>query len=632
MKSGKKTLTILLLVVALVLVNYLASALHLRLDLTAEKTYTLSPGTRSLLGKIEDPITLHFYFSRSLRNLPVRFKNYATRVEELLRQYSAASGGKVKLVITDPKPDTPEEESATRSRLAGQPLGDGTKLFFGLTATQADQEKAIAFFTPNREELLEYDLSQLLASVQQFDKPKLGLLSGLPLQPPAAPAMPGMPRQEGQVVAQEWAQTHALVDIAAGATELPAGLDALAIVHPQAVSEQLLYAIDQFVLSGKPVFIALDPSSRHFATQGSRMAMYGNQPQNLSSHLPRLLSAWGVSFDTQNVVGDLDLASTVQTQDGQASFPTWLTLGTENLASAFVPAGGIKTMVFADAGSFTVNSVDGLEALSVIQSSIHSGQVGAQMLQFAQPSDLARDLKPTGTKKILALLLRGTFKTAFPDGAPKPAELAKPDDKAAAPKSVAPNPSAPALAVSAKPGAVFLVGDTDWLLDSFSVRRMAFLGTNAVQPINDNLAFGTNVIDFLGGNSDLIAIRGKSSSQRPFEVIRRMEQAAQALYQERLAELEGRLQSVERRLGELMQGQKNQTLLVATPEMQAEIEKFRTQEAQMRSERRAIRQSLREGIERLQNTLILANLLSIPGVVALGGIWFFRRRGRRQRT
>jgi ABC-type uncharacterized transport system involved in gliding motility auxiliary subunit len=286
-------------------------------------------------------------------------------------------------------------------------------------------------------------------------------------------------------------------------------------------------------------------------------------------------------------------------------------------------------MVFADAGSFTVKPVDGLEAVPVIQSSAQSGLVGAQMLQFAQPSDLARDLKPTGTKKILALMLRGTFKTAFPDGAPKPAEP-RADDKSA-PKPETPKPGAPALAASAKPGAVFLVGDTDWLLDSFSVRRMAFLGTNAVQPINDNLAFGTNVIDYLGGNSDLIAIRGKSSSQRPFAVIRRMEQAAQAQYQERLAELESRLQEVERRLGELMQGQKNQTMLVATPAMQAEIEKFRTQEAQMRSERRAIRQSLREDIEHLQNTLILLNLLTVPGFVAVGGIWFFQRRGRRQR-
>jgi len=630
MKSGKKTLAVVLLLAALVLINYLASAARLRADLTADKTYTLSPGTQTLLAKVEEPITLHFYFSRSLKNLPVRFKNYATRVEELLRQYAAASGGRIKLVVTDPKPDTPEEEAATRARVAGQPLGDGTKLFFGLVATQADQEKAIEFFTPNREPFLEYDLSKLIHSVQLATKPKLGLLTSLPLRAPAY-AMPGMPRQQqGQVVAEEWEQSYELVEVQPSATELPAGLDALAVVHPQGVSEQLLFAIDQFVLAGKPLFLALDPSSRHFTQQGQRMQMYGGQAQNVSSDLPRLLAAWGVAYDNKKVVGDLEYASMVQTQNGTASFPAWLTLRPESLNKDFIPANGINAMVFIEAGAFALTPPAGLEAVPVVESSTRSGPIDAMMMQFGQAADITKQVKPDGKKRVLAAMLRGTFKTAFPDGAPKPIESPKSDDKAAASK---PEPKPiDALKESRQPGAVFLVADTDWLMDAYSVQRMPFLGVNAIQPLNDNLAFGTNVLDFLGGSRDLISLRGKGTSQRPFEVIRRMELAAQADYQDRLDELEGRLQSVQQRLTQLLQNQKDQTRLVATPEMQAEIEQFRAEEAKMRSERRAIRQSLREGIERLQNTLIALNLLTVPGLVAIGGIWFFQRRTKRQRA
>ena len=633
MKSGKKTLAVVLLVAALVLINYLASAARLRADLTADKTFTLSPGTRTLLAKVEEPIALHFYFSRSLKNLPVRFKNYATRVEELLRQYAAASGGRIKLVVTDPKPDTPEEEAATRARVAGQPLGDGTNLFFGLVATQADQEKAIEFFTPNREPFLEYDLSKLIHSVQLATRPKLGLLTSLPLRAPAY-AMPGMPRQpQSQVVAEEWEQSYEIVEIQASATELPAGLDALAVVHPQGVSESLLFAIDQFVLAGKPLFLALDPSSRHFAQQGQRMQMYGGQAQNVASDLPRLLATWGVAYDNKKVVGDLEYASMVQTQNGTASFPAWLTLRPESLNKDFIPANGINAMVFIEAGAFTLTPPTGLEAVPVVESSTRSGPIDAMMMQFGQAADITKQVRPDGQKRILAAMLRGTFKTAFPDGAPKPAEPAKADDPASAPQPQPsePKPSALALTESKQPGAVFLVADTDWLMDAYSVQRMPFLGVNAIQPLNDNLAFGTNVLDFLGGSRDLIGLRGKGTSQRPFEVIRRMELAAQADYQDRLDELEGRLQSVQQRLTQLLQNQKDQSRLVATPEMQAEIEQFRTEEAKMRSERRAIRQSLREGIERLQNTLIALNLLTIPGFVAIGGIWFFQRRTKRQR-
>ncbi len=633
MKSGQKILAVLLLVAALVLINYLASAARLRADLTAEQTYTLSPGSRALLAKIEEPITLHFYFTRSLRDNPrvSYIKNYATRVEELLRQYVAASGGKLKLVVTDPKPDTSEEEAATRARVAGQPLGDGEKLFFGLVATQADQEKAIEFFSPQREPFLEYDLSKLIHAVQLVSRPKLGLLTSLPLRAPAfnMPGMPRQPQQQGQVVATEWEQSFEIVEVQAGATELPAGLDALAVIHPQGVSEQLLFAIDQFVLGGKPLFLALDPSSRHFATQGRQMAMYGQPAQNIASNLPRLLAAWGVAFDPKRVVGDLDRAYLVQTQNGTASFPAWLDLGPENLSRDFLPTNDIKSLLFLEAGAFTLTPPARLEVVPVVETGARSGDLDAMLMQFGQAAEVTRQVKPDGKTRVLAALLRGTFQTAFPEGAPKPA-APKPETPDAIPEAPNPQPSAPALAASAQPGSVFLVADTDWLLDEASLDPR-YLRAGIAYPINGNLSFATNALEFLGGSRDLISLRGKGTSQRPFEVIRRMELAAQADYQDRLDELEGRLQGVQQRLTELLQSQKDQTRIVATPQMQAEIEQFRIEEVKMKSERRAIRQSLREGIERLQNTLILLNLVTVPGFVVVGGLWFFHRRSKRQR-
>lgn len=625
MKFGKKTAAVVLLFAALVLINYLASAARLRADLTADRTYTLSPGTEALLGKIEEPITLQFYFSRSLKNLPVLFKNYATRVEELLHQYAAASGGRIRLVVTDPKPDTPEEEAATRARLTGQPLGDGTNLFLGLVATQADQEKSIAFLTPAREQFLEYDISKLLHSVQLFSKPKLGLLTSLPLRAPGF-QMPGMrqPQQQGQVAAEEWEQSFDIVEVQPSATELPADLDALAVIHPEGVSDQLQFAIDQYVLSGKPLLLAVDPSSRHFAAQGRQMQMYGGQPQNTSSDLPRLLAAWGVAYDSHKVVGDLEHAYLAQTQNGTASFPPWLLLDATNIAPDFLPASGVKDLLLLEAGAFTLAPPDGLEAKPVLESGTQSGLVDAMLMQFGGAAEVSKQVKPDGKKQVLAAILRGTFHTAFPDGAPKAADTTK-DDKADDAK-----PAAPALAASAQPGTVFLVADTDWLLDEASLDPR-YLRAGIAYPINGNLSFGTSLVDFLGGSRDLIDLRSKGTAQRPFEVIRRMQLAAQSAYQDRLDQLEGSLQAVQQRLSELLQNQKDQTRIVATPEMQAELEKFRTEEARLRTERRAIKRSLNEGIEKLQNTLIGLNLLAMPGLIAVGGIWFFRRRNQRQR-
>jgi ABC-type uncharacterized transport system involved in gliding motility auxiliary subunit len=625
MKSGSKFATIVLLVVALVLLNYLAASFPARIDLTEQRIYTLSPGSRSLLRQIEEPVHLDFYFSRSIEGLPIVFKNYATRVEEMLRQYVAAAGGRVTLRVIDPKPDTPQEEAATRAGLSGQPLPNGQTLYFGLVAQQADQEKTLAFFTPQRESFLEYDISQLIYSVQQLERPKLGLITSLPLRGGGGFAMPGMPPPpRGQVVAEEWDRTFEIVDIAPSASELPADLDVLAVVHPQNLGDALVYAIDQFVLSGRPLFLALDPSSRHFRNQGGQAAMFGGPTPNVSSDLPRLLSAWGVNWEAQNVVGDLDLATTVSTQQGPASYPVWLSLREENLGRDFVPTSALRSLLFVEAGSFTIAPRPDREVLRVVESSRRSSSVSGFLLQFGQPAELARQITPSGEPKLLAALLRGTFRTAFPDGPPRPPAA---DDE----DNPTPVPSLDHRTESTRPGTVFLVGDTDWLLDDFSVRRLNFLGLQALEPLNDNLAFGSNLLEFLGGSDDLISIRGKGSSIRPFDVVRRMEVEAQAKYQAQLQTLELRLQDVQNRLSQLLAQQKDNRVLVATPEMQAEIDRFRAEEAAMRAERRAIRAALREDIARLETVLILLNLLAMPGLVTAGGIWFFFHRSQRRR-
>src|SRR3954469_23037722 len=235
MKFGSKTLAIVLLFVGLVLVNYLASSIPTRGDATADSIYSLSPGTKAVLGKIEEPVTLNLYFSKDATGLPIAYKNYAARVQEMLRQYVRSSHGKLTLNVINPGADTPEEEKATAAGLTPQVSQQGgDQFFFGLVVTQADQQKTIPAFTPQREQFLEYDLSKLIFSVQQFDKPKLGLLSSLPLQgssPQDMQMMMMMRRQPqpGQYIVEEWKQSFNIVTVEPTANELPTGLDLLVI-------------------------------------------------------------------------------------------------------------------------------------------------------------------------------------------------------------------------------------------------------------------------------------------------------------------------------------------------------------------------------------------------------------------
>ena len=545
MKSGSKTLVIVLLFVGLLLVNYLASQLPVRVDATADQIYTLSPGTKALLGKITEPVTLDFYFSKDTPGLPVAYVNFAARVQEMLRQYVRASNGRLSLKVINPRTDTPEEEHATAAGLQAQRApGSGESVYFGLVAIQADQQKTIPSFTPQREAFLEYDLSQLIDSVQRTDRKKLGLITSLPLQaPPFNPMMMQQAPDSGQLIAQEWGRSFDLVPVQGSADKLPEHLDALAIVHPQAISTKLQYAIDQFILAGKPVFLAVDPSSQYFKAKAGPMAMYGGGAANVSSDLHTLLKAYGITYDPENVVGDLDNATPVQTGAGGVvtRLPVWISLGPDNFSAKALPTAQLQSLLFIEPGSLSITASPGVNVTNLVETSEKSGTVMANTLQMLQPDDIAKQIIPSG-KRTLAALLTGKFKSAFPDGPP----LTDEEKKKAKDEMVFPpadkKPAEPAsLKESTNSSTLIVVADTDWLLDDYSVRKVNFLGTQGAEPLNDNLAFASNAVEFLAGSPDLISIRGKGNSLRPFTVVSKMENEAQQKYQQQLTALEARI-------------------------------------------------------------------------------------------
>lgn len=621
MKPSARILAIALLFIGLVLINYLASNLPWRADVTASKVYTLSDGTRSLLGKIEEPIVLDFYFSAGATGLPISFKNYGARVEEMLRQYERAADGMLVLNVINPEPDTPEEEAATRAGLQPRLIpGTGEQVYFGLSATQADLQETIGGFAPDREQFLEYDLSQLIYSVQVLEKRRLGLISSLPLQaPPFNPMMAqmGQPPPSDQFIIGEWGRTFEIESIEPTATELPANLDVLVVVHPQGLSPELEYAIDQTLLGGTPVMLVVDPSSEHFKRQvpPQQMMMGGGAP-NVSSNLPRLLTAYGIDYQPTDVIGDLLLGAQVNTgMGGIARFPHWLSLTAESFNAELMPTAQLNSMVLVEAGRISPAAGSELTFLPLIQTSAQAGSISPMLLQFSQPQDIAREIDPDGPHTVAAMIT-GTFSSAFPDGIPSTEEeIDNPNSKIE-------------NSLTEGESTLIVVADSDWLMDSYSVRRINFGGFQAADPLNDNLAFGTNAVEFLAGSRDLISIRSKGSAVHPFTVVREMEAAAQQRYQEQLEALDERLSAVQAELSNLQTQVGDNGLLVASPEIAEAIAEFQAQEAEMRRERRDIRRALREDIDALETRLLLLNLLAAPAAIGLFGLWFHRSRRR----
>lgn len=626
MSTTQKLIAGFLLLLILILTNMLASLLSWKVDLTDGKLFTLSAGSKALVQKLEEPIVLDYYFTRDVEGLPIRFKNYATRVEEMLRQFAGASSGMIKLNIINPKPDTEEEEAANSAGVSGNPMQNGQTLYFGLSLTQADNQEGIPVFDPSKEEFLEYDVAKALYTVQQWDKPVIGLISGLPVvgTPQFFPGQ--QPQNPDWVFVEQLRQTFEISQID-NASDWPSLIDILLVIHPVDLEEALLYEIDQYLLQGRPAIIAVDPASGFQKDQQRQAMMMGQPAQNVSSTLRRLFAAYGIDFDDSQLVVDMANAASVQTQTGPIKMPTWLHVNQYALNADEFILSGLDSLHIIEAGSFAASEESDLELTPLIQTSPQAGAFFAMMADRIGPMQMASQITPAGEPLTMAGFLRGPLKTAFPEG--KPVEETSEDEEE--PSSAA-TPQEPEdfLSNSTNPCNILLFADTDWLQDRYSVRRLNFLGMDAIQPLNDNLNLLGNAVEFMSGSRDLISIRGKGNSLRPFLVVDRIERQAQIEYQQKYDEINAEVQEFEARIRELQSQQRESNTLILTPELRKEIQELNENAAEKRRERREVRKKLREKVENLGFTLAVSNLTVIPLLVFAAGVVFFIRRHKRK--
>ena len=620
MKLRSKLHTTLLILINFLLLHYVVSSLPLRFDVTAENAFTLSKSAKSLLAKVEEPIRFDFYKTKSVEGVSpqirMHIQNFGNRVEQLLRQFERASDGKIILDIIDPQPDTSEEENAIAAGVHGQNLPNGDRVFLGLVISQGDSEHAIPFFDWNKEGSIEYDIAKAVHEAQQLSKPKLGLVTSLPLKAPPAPMMPGQPQQEDQYIITELESSFDVEVIEPMATELPGDLDMLAVIHPIGLSETLLYDIDQMILSGKPMLLAVDPSSIFFRSQQQgQMGMMGRPNPNTSSDFQRFFSSWGIEYSPGDAIADPNIA---YTQQGSMQ-PAWLIFREDNMSQDFLPAAELDAVLLLEPGSVSLKDGSELTFEPILETTAAAGTINGMMLQFAQQGALLNQLQTDGQSKIVAGMLSGEFTTAFPNGKPNnPAETEANED------ATAENLDSEQLYTGESN--VFVIADTDWALDQFSIRRQNFLGMITVQPINDNLAMGTNIVEFLGGSEDLIGIRSKGEEARIFDRVQALEVEAQKQYQIKLQEVEDRISEVNQEIQQLATQQQGTGLIVAGPELSEALQRLRENEANLRSERRIIRRELRKDIDALTWKLVSLNIGYSPIGLAIFGLLFYRMR------
>jgi len=625
----------------LVSVNIIADRFFTwRLDLTDERLYTLSRGTLTTLSKIDEPITLRFYFSNRLADEEPSYGVYARRVRELLDQYVAAAHGKIRLEAYDPLPFSDAEDRAVAFGLQGVPLDiQGEQVYFGLAATNStDDQQTIAFFQPERERFLEYDLTKLVHSLAFPKKTVVGLISALPLEGDVMAMMRGRP-SEPMAIIEQLQQLDTIKPLAGDIDAVPPDIDVLMLVHPQKLSERTLYAIDQFVLKGGKALVFVDPYSE---LQASHPSQFNPPGSPSASNLEQLFKAWGFEVPANTVAGDRRDAQRVGVPGARGGtrpldYVAWLNLKADNLNRSDMITADLSHINMASAGIIEPLADAKTKIEPLITTSPDSEKIPAEKLTgLPDVAGLLAEFKPENKRYTLAARVTGPAESAFPDGPPKPPEAAaKPEAKEGEPKP-ATEPAAPAsepLKQSAKPIDVVVVADTDLLDDKFWLQKQDFFGHRLLAPTANNGDFVANAIEVLAGGEDLVGLRSRGTSARPFELVDEIQRDAQARYSAEESALQTKLKETQEKLASLTGKDQANTPTTLSPEQAKAVEEFRTDMLQTRRQLRNVQAALRSDIARLKRRLRFLDIALIPIVVAVAavalGVLRLRRRHRR---
>ena len=645
----------------LVAVGLISSLPSLRIDLTEDALYSLADGTRNIVSNLDEPIELLFFYSESASEDQPQIRSYGTRVQELLNEIVIASDGMLELSVVDPEPFSEEEDLATQYGIQPVPVVQGGPgIYFGLVAVELDPDKdpalrvseTMPLIRPDQEEYLEYEFMKLVTRVAEPDLQVVGLLTTLDIDGGFDP-MSGQPTQQWMIT-DFIRQLYELRRIETSATEIDEDIDILMLVHPEGLSEETLYAIDQHVMRGGKTLVFLDPTADTLVSRSAQGSMI---PAGMSSDLPGLLEAWGVEYAADKVLTDNTLALRVQL--GQGSRPVahigMIGANRSALASNDIVTRRLETINLSSAGA--LSPIEGSEIAfePLIQSSSDAMLMDASLLEdVLDPSVLFDEFVSANERYTIAARLSGVFATAFPEGRPLAAGEAdsevgegsedastEPDEAGAdsetdsetdAAELSAVGPLEGHIAQTEGPSNILIFADTDVLSDRLWVQISQFFGQRIPQPFANNGDFVINALDNMSGGADLVSIRSRGRYSRPFDRVVKMQRAADDRLRTEEAALLERLEATEAQIAELNLDENGEPLLQLSPEAQAEVDRFNEDLLETRRSLRDVQFQLTSDIEALGANLKWLNTLAVPMLLTLLALFVSFLRAQRRRA
>jgi ABC-type uncharacterized transport system involved in gliding motility auxiliary subunit len=528
-------------------------------------------------------------------------------VVDFLEELERYGGGKLTLSIIDPISFSEEEDQASQYGLQALPVGEGGEnVFFGIAGTNAlDHVEVIPFLAPDKEAFLEYDVAQLIYNLSHPQKRTIGVMSDLPLLATFDAQQGEVP---GQIVFEQLKEMYDVVPVDT-TTSSVSDIDLLIVAHPKNLTQATLFAIDQYVMNGGRLLVFVDPMAQSEQVDADPQNPMAQLQADRSSDLAPLFSAWGVGFDTSQVVLDNQKAVSIQTAQGQTirhlGINSW---GQENLNAEDIVTLDLSAVNTALTGVLT--AADG-KLLPLLSSSTQSMVTANDAMSLLyNPNALFQEFKADGKQHIIAARVQGELATAFPNGI----------------EGVA----ADQVVTKAASGQVVVFADVDVLFDRMWVRAQNFFGRQVYSNFADNGSLVNNLIDNMTGSLDLIQVRARGTSNRPFDKVLDIQRVSEQKYRETENQLLQQLRETETTLNELQRSKGQDNQLIISREQQQEIAKFKQRKLEVRKNLREVKRNLNKDIEALGTKLKFINIALIPLLITLIVVFLSWRKSKRK--
>ncbi len=605
---------IVLAAVALVAFNLFASQTlrPYRADFTEEKLYTISEATREVLGRLDEPVTLRLYFSKSLAARAPLYAEYGARVQALLRHYASLSHGKLKLEVIDPEPFSADEDRAMAAGIQAIPLEDGQSAWFGLTGENStDQREVIPFLSADRAQYLEYDLTKLIHKLNTPHKKVIGVLTSLPMFGGYTPR--GGQKPDWAVILQ-MRDFYKVIPVDSNAGAIPKTIDVLVLAAPVKLNDGMARAVDAFALSGKPVVVYADPWNEAAAVDRN---LLGKSELKADDPLVKLLRAWGVEISTGKVVGDITYARKVIFNNGgretQASYLIWMDMDKSAFASPEDPVfANVSKIIVGSAGALSKAKDAKVRFEPLVRTSERAMLMGTDMLAIPNPITLLNAYKPGGKPLVLAARVSGEARSAF-------AGTAGQEGKAAGKSGTKDDGTKKTAAKTPERGQVNIIvfADSDTLSDRFwAQRRQVSARQTLIIPAAGNATFLLNALEQLSGGFALSGLRGRGLIERPFEKVVEIRKAAERKFRQREQQLKAKLKEAEQRLAGITAQVKDGKIVISEKDRDL-IVSVRAEILQLRRKLRDVQRALRRDVENLGFRLKALNIGGVALLVAL---------------